>query len=166
MVSNFLNLINRSKICVWFFKAVKTARKRVFYVIPVKPQNSSKSYRWTSKWSILKQGDVWLKKFYWDQIEHIWVSLWNFFLSSIGLAGIDIPEENSKYFEKVVFGKFFQFEKQLKNVFFVNTYVFRRGYRSLWVCYRYGRYSEGKKKTIWFLFALISWVFIRLTSYL
>ena len=84
-----------------------------------------------------------LQKFHCGRIEHIWVSLWNFFLSSIGPAGIDIFEENSNYFEKVVFGKFFQFEKQLKNVFFVNTYVFRREYRSLWVCYRYGRWCVG-----------------------
>ena len=66
-----------------------------------------------------------------------------FFLSSIGFTGIDISEKNSKYFEKVFFGKFFQFEKQLKNVFFAKTCVFRRGYRSLWVCYRYGWWCVG-----------------------
>ena len=66
-----------------------------------------------------------------------------FFLSSIGFTGIDISEKNSKYFRKVFFGKFFQFEKQLKNVFFAKTCVFRRGYRSLWVCYRYGRWCVG-----------------------
>ena len=62
-----------------------------------------------------------IKKFYCDRIKHIWVSLWNIFLSSVGLTGVVISEKNKKFRNSGFSNIFLNFWKTSKNVFFVHS---------------------------------------------
>ena len=44
-----------------------------------------------------------IENIYWNQIEHIWVSLWNFYLRFIGLVVIEISYQNKKITPSEVF---------------------------------------------------------------
>ena len=84
------------------------------------------------------------KKYYCDRIEYIWVSLWNFFLSSIGLAGAVIYWEKQEVSTWQWFSNnFLNFRKIAKNVFLWTLGVFECWFRSLWVWYRYGWWCVG-----------------------
>ena len=58
------------------------------------------------------------KKFHCDLIDHICVSLWNIFLSSVGLTGVVISEKNKTFRNSGFSNNFLNFWKTSKNVFF------------------------------------------------
>ena len=75
--------------------------KNVFFELTLQKKNHG------LKHIIWAQEKALFQKCYCGHIEHLWLSLWNVFLSFIGLTGIDISEENSKIFRKIDFSKSF-----------------------------------------------------------
>ena len=84
------------------------------------------------------------KKFHCDRIDHIWVSLWNIFLSSVGLTGVVISEKNKIFRNSGFSNNFLNFWKTSKKTCFLwIRCVFECWFKNLWVCYRYGWWCVG-----------------------
>ena len=127
---------------LYYFRGWKCSISgKTFFKNHFRAQNSFKSSFLSLKCSIMIQQGEWTKFFCWDQIKHIWVSLWNFFLRFIELIVTDIiAPETKKFTQNVIFKIFLNFI--WSKFWFFECSIFMRFFEAklslLYVSWEYG----------------------------